>query len=161
MNNIFFLIFLRKNYKMNPFSPYLFPWCWVDYWGFEVRVWQVFILLPLFLKWKRRGSYSWGPRAGGSSKNLDGQQQNSKQKVHLKGTRFCCWYSCQNMRGHLPLRPLPVPPARLCCMDVLAFCCGNSTYRPPSGIASRRFVCCYLEKSLAAELWSDFPIFEP
>ena len=65
--------FFYKNYKMNPFFPYLFPWCRVDYWGFEVRVWQVFILLPLFLKWKRRGSYSWGPRAGGSSKNLCGQ----------------------------------------------------------------------------------------
>ena len=76
-------------------------------------------------------------------------------------TRFCFRYSCQNMKGHLPLRPLPVPRARLCCMDVLAFCCGNSTYRPPSGIASRRFVCCYLEKSLAAALWSNFSIFGP
>ena len=136
---------------MNPFSPYLFPWCWVDYWGFEVRVWQVFILLPLFLKWKRRGSYSWGPRTSGSFKNLGGKQKKSNNKsIWMKqGGRGL---------GHVPLRPLPVPPVRLCCMDVLAFCCGNSTYRPPSGIASRRFVCCYLEKSLAAALWSDLPI---
>ena len=61
----------------------------------------------------------------------------------------------------LPLRPLPIPPAWLCCMDVLAFCCGNSTYRPPSGIASRRFVCCYLEKSLAVALWWNFSILGP